>query len=150
MNLDVKIRIANDNDMQSIWELVYELAVFEKEPEEVKTTPEIFKLHFLENRFESHVATVDGKIIGMILYYETYSTWKGKMLYLDDFVVMPSYRNHKIGQLLFNKLIEIARKKEVALIKWQVLDWNTDAIRFYDKNNAIIDQIWCNGRLFLK
>jgi ribosomal protein S18 acetylase RimI-like enzyme len=147
--MEVIIRKVDVNDMQEVWEIVYELAVFEKEPESVITTPEIYKKDFEANLFEAHVATVNNQIVGLILYYDSYSTWKGKMLYLDDFVVKSEFRNLKIGTLLFDKLIEIAKEKDVVLIKWQVLHWNEDAIRFYEKYSASIDKEWFNGRLFL-
>jgi ribosomal protein S18 acetylase RimI-like enzyme len=147
--MEVILRKVDVNDMQEVWEIVYELAVFEKEPESVITTPEIYKKDFEANLFEAHVATVNNQIVGLILYYDSYSTWKGKMLYLDDFVVKSEFRNLNIGTLLFDKLIEIAKEKDVALIKWQVLHWNKDAIRFYEKYCASIDKEWFNGRLFL-
>jgi GNAT superfamily N-acetyltransferase len=72
------------------------------------------------------------------------------MLYLEDFVVTESYRQYGVGQMLFDRFIEVAREKDCFLVKWQVLDWNEPAIRFYEKNNAIIESDWYNGKIFLK
>ncbi len=147
--MNIVIRKADLDDMEQVWNLVFELAVFEKESEAVITSPEIYKRDFDAGLFEAHVAELDGIIVGLILYYYSYSTWKGKMLYLDDFVVKSEYRNHKIGSLLFDKLIAIAKKNEVSLIKWQVLDWNIGAINFYKKYNATIESEWYNGKLMV-
>ena len=85
----------------------------------------------------------------MVFYYLTYSTWKGRMLYLEDFVVLPDYRRFGIGQLLFDALLEVARNKRCKLVKWQVLDWNQPALNFYRKYDAIIEKEWWNGKIFL-
>ena len=83
----------------------------------------------------------------MTLYYMTYSTWKGKMLYLEDFVVKADQRNKGIGQLLFDAFIEVAKAKKCRMVKWQVLDWNEPAIRFYEKNNATIETEWWTAKI---
>ena len=79
----------------------------------------------------------------------TYSTWKGKMLYLEDFVVAQSHRRRGIGQLLFDAYKAEAIEKKAKLIKWQVLDWNEPAIAFYEKNGATIEKGWYNVKTFL-
>ena len=90
---------------------------------------------------------MDGKIVGIIIYYMTYSTWKGKMLYLEDFVVNQQYRKLGIGQHLFDAFLKEAKDKGARLVKWQVLDWNEPALAFYKKNKAIIEKNWWNGCL---
>jgi GNAT superfamily N-acetyltransferase len=71
------------------------------------------------------------------------------MLYLEDFVVEEDYRSFGVGQLLFENVLEQGRKKACKLVKWQVLDWNKDAIRFYERNKATIEKGWWNGKIFL-
>jgi GNAT superfamily N-acetyltransferase len=145
------IRKATIEDMKSVHALVYELAVYEKAPEAHTATLEDYENDFKNGIFECHVAVdMDGEqIIGMILYYMAYSTWKGRMLYLEDFVVTEPNRQFGVGQMLFDTYLEVAREKKCRLVKWQVLDWNEPAIKFYKKNNAIIEDEWYNGKIFL-
>ncbi len=143
------IRQATAADIPAIYELVYDLAVYEKEPEALTATVEDYHRDFAEGCFEAILAEQEGKIQGMALYYDTYSTWKGKMLYLEDFVVKTEQRGLGIGQLLFDALLEVGRSKEAKLVKWQVLEWNEPAVKFYEKNKAIIDKTWWTGKIFL-
>jgi GNAT superfamily N-acetyltransferase len=146
----ITVRKATIEDMKSVHALVYELAVYEKAPEAHTATVEDYENDFKNGVFESHVAVdMDGEIIGMILYYMAYSTWKGRMLYLEDFVVTEPNRQFGVGQMLFDTYLEVAREKKCRLVKWQVLDWNEPAIKFYKKNNAIIEDEWYNGKIFL-
>jgi GNAT superfamily N-acetyltransferase len=145
----VQIRQAERRDIPSIFALVQELALYENAPEAVITSVKTYEEDFDESLFEALVAEIEGEIIGMVLYYMTFSTWKGKMLYLEDFVVKETHRRYGAGQLLFDAFLAKAKEKKCSLVKWQVLDWNEPAIRFYEKNNAIIEQEWWNGKIFL-
>lgn len=149
MTQNVSIRPATDADIPAIHALVYELAVYEKEPEAVFTTPEEYLEDFRNGLFESRVAEMDGKVVGMTLFFMMYSSWKGKMLYLDDFVVNEQYRGLGVGQKLYDDFIEEGRRRGCRLVKWQVLDWNEPAIKFYEKNQAIIERDWWNVKKFL-
>lgn len=158
MEKKIIIRKATIEDIKAVHALVYELAVYENAPEAHTATIEDYLNDFESGIFESHVA-VDtslfgrqaegGQVVGMILYYMAYSTWKGRMLYLEDFVVTETYRQFGVGQMLFDTYLEVAREKKCRLVKWQVLDWNEPAIKFYKKNNAIIEDEWYNGKIFL-
>ena len=156
MKNNIVIRLASEADMPAIHALVHELAVYERAPEAHTATIEDYLRDFKTGIFESHVAVntdeslgKQGEIVGMIFYYMAYSTWKGRMLYLEDFVVTENYRQYGVGQMLFETFLEIAREKECRLVKWQVLDWNEPAIKFYRKNEAIIENEWYNGKIFL-
>ena len=156
MKNNIVIRMATEADMPAIHALVHELAVYERAPEAHTATVEDYLRDFKAGIFESHVAVStdaslekQGEIVGMIFYYMAYSTWKGRMLYLEDFVVTENYRQYGVGQMLFETFLEIARQKECRLVKWQVLDWNEPAIKFYRKNGAIIENDWYNGKIFL-
>ena len=156
MKNNIVIRMATEADMPAIHALVHELAVYERAPEAHTATIEDYLKDFKAGIFESHVAVStdaslekQGEIVGMIFYYMAYSTWKGRMLYLEDFVVTENYRQYGVGQMLFETFLEIARQKECRLVKWQVLDWNEPAIKFYRKNEAIIENDWYNGKIFL-
>ena len=147
---DILIRPATEADLPAIHGLMYELAVYEKAPEAVAATVEEYTEDFRNGLFESHVAVLDGQIIGMTLFYMAYSSWKGKMLYLDDFVVTEASRRYGAGQLLFDAFLEEGRRRRCRLVKWQVLDWNEPALNFYRKNDAIIEMDWWNGKIFLQ
>lgn len=144
------IRSATKNDLPAIHNLVRELAIYEKEEEEFVATLETYKTDFEANWFEAVVAEMEGKIVGMALYYNTFSTWKGRMLYLEDFVVREEYRRYGLGQMLFLRVLEEAKNKGCKLMKWQVLDWNEPAVKFYEKNKAIIEKNWWNGKIFFE
>ncbi len=146
---DVTIRRAKIEDMGGILELVKELAQFEEAEDQVKTTIEDYEKNFLTGVFDASVAEIDGKIVGMVLYFVCWSTWKGRMMYLDDFVVKEDFRQLGVGQMLFDELFIEAKKRGCKLVKWQVLDWNKSAIKFYKKNNSIIEKEWWNGKKFI-
>lgn len=146
----IHIRRGNAADLAAVHDLVRELAIYEKAEDALTATVEDYERDFAAGVFECIVAEDKGKIIGMCLYYLTYSTWKGRMLYLEDFVVNNAYRRTGLGQRLFDALQIRAVELECRLMKWQVLDWNEPAVRFYEKNHAIIEKEWWNGKIFLK
>lgn len=149
MSPDILIRPVGEADLPAVHALVRELAEYERAPEAVFTTPEEYRRDFRDGRFEGHVAEMAGKIVGMTIFYWAYSTWKGNMLYLEDFVVNADYRRYGIGQLLFDAFVAEGRARGCRLVKWQVLDWNEPALNFYRKNEAIIETEWWNGKIFL-
>lgn len=142
------VRKATLSDLPDILNLVIELAVYEKEPEAVTATLKDYEDNFKEGIFEADVAIFNDKIIGTTIYYMTWSTWKGRMLYLEDFVITQNHRRKGVGQLLFDSFLKEAKNKNVRLVKWQVLDWNEPAIKFYEKNHAIIERDWWNVKIF--
>ncbi len=143
------IRDAVATDLPVIHDLVRELAIFENAEPLFTATLADYEADFAAGIFQAIVIERDGEVAGMALYYMTYSTWKGRMLYLEDFVVREHLRQHGIGQLLFDAVKERARALGCRLLKWQVLDWNASAIAFYKKNGATIDTDWWTGRLVL-
>lgn len=153
---DIKIRKAVPADCERMMELVRELAVFEKAPDEVTVTPE----HFKESGFgknpvwQALVASDAGDpadiILGISLYYMRYSTWKGTILYLEDLIVTEKHRGKGIGKILFEHTIKEARNMGVSGMMWQVLDWNQPAIEFYKKYGAAMSNEWVNCNLSLR
>jgi ribosomal protein S18 acetylase RimI-like enzyme len=141
------IRPATEADLPAVHALMFELAVYEKSPESVEATVDDYRADFRNGLFESMVAEVDGTIVGMTLFYMAYSSWRGKMLYLDDFVVAEAHRRGGVGQQLFDAFIAEGRRRGCRLVKWQVLDWNEPAIAFYRKNEATIETDWWNVKL---
>ncbi len=142
------IRKATKQDIAAIYNMVYELAVFEKEPEALKIAIKDYEEAFSEKLFDSIVAELDGKIIGIAVFYMTFSTWRGKCLYLEDFYVKPEFRKLGVGQKLFDAYITEAKSKGAKQAKWQVLDWNEVGLNFYNRNNAEIEKNWWNGKLY--
>lgn len=144
--MDILIRKANRKDCARMMELIQELAVYEKAPDEVTVSLS----HFEESGFGANpvwwafVAEVQGVVIGLALYYVRYSTWKGQRMYLEDILVTEDMRGQKIGSLLFDALIKEAKEKGFNGMNWQVLDWNEPAINFYKKYNANFDPEWVN------
>lgn len=147
MHNEVQIRFAQKADLEAIRDLVIELAIFEKEPEAVTALPNDYEQAFLSGLIKILVAESGGEVVGMALFYDTFSTWKGKMLYLEDFYVQPSQRGKGIGKQLFDKTVAFAKESGCKLMKWQVLDWNKDAIRFYEREGATIEREWWNGKM---
>ena len=142
-----KTRKATARDLPAIYELVRELAIFEKAEDQLKATLEDYQRDFTAGVFEAVVLEYANEICGMVLFYLTYSTWRGKMLYLEDFVVAKRYRRRGYGQQLFDAFIAAAHEKNCAMVKWQVLDWNEAAVKFYEKNQATIEKQWWNGKI---
>ena len=146
------IRIAQKEDCGQLMELIKELAIFEKAPDEVTVSMEEFiDCGFGENPvWEAFVAELDEKIVGMSLFYIRYSTWKGKRLYLEDLIVTESARGKGLGKILLDKTIEYGKENGFSGMLWQVLDWNEPAIEFYKKYNAKFDGEWLNTSIEFK
>ena len=148
--MEIKIRKATKEDCPSMMELIHELAVYEKAPDEVTVDFD----HFIESGFGRNpvwyafVAETGNKVIGLALYYIRYSTWKGQRMYLEDILVNEPWRGKGIGKLLFDQLIEEAKEKQLSGLMWQVLEWNEPAINFYKKYKGVnFDTEWMNGSL---
>jgi GNAT superfamily N-acetyltransferase len=136
------IRKGYEADFEAILEMIKELALFEREPDAVINTVE--RMHEEKDYFQFYVAEIDGKIVGMALYFFAYYTWVGKSLYLDDLYVKPEYRGVNIGKALLEKIVAVAKEEKCKRMRWQVLDWNSTAIEFYKKMNASLSQEWIN------
>lgn len=149
MQKRAEIRHATTEDLPTILAMVKELAAFEKEPEAVTAVVSDYQDAFESGLIKIHIAEIEKEIVGMVLYYLTFSTWKGKMLYLEDFYVKPAYRSSGVGQQLFDTYLSEAKKENCKVAKWQVLDWNQRAIDFYKRQNAVIETEWLNGKLLL-
>lgn len=142
------IRKATPADMAGVHALVRELALYEKAPDQVITDPESFQLDLSDRWFDCLVAeAAGGEIVGIALYYRAYSTWRGRMIYLDDLVVKESERGNGTGLRLLKALARVGLDEKATRIKWQVLDWNAPAIRFYERLGAEISQEWYNCTL---
>lgn len=135
--------------MPQIYALIKELADYEKAPDEVTNTIEQLEQDGFGERplYGCLLAESDGKVVGMSFYYIRYSTWKGKILYLEDLVVKMEHRRGGVGSRLFEATMETARQMGMKGVSWQVLDWNEPAIEFYKKYHASFDHEWVNCRV---
>jgi GNAT superfamily N-acetyltransferase len=146
----MQIRMAQPADVGDIHRLIYELAVYEKAPEEmVATIDQINTSLFNANPVAfCHVAQVDGKIVGIALWFLNYSTWLGKAgIYLEDLFVQPEYRGHGIGKGFMQTLAALCVERGYERFQWWVLDWNKPSIDFYHSFGAVPMDEWTVFRL---
>ena len=143
------IRKGKIEDLHSVLDLIKELALFEKAPEQVTNTVKAMEEDgFGKNpAYQLLVAELENEIVGIAIYFIKYSTWKGKGIYLDDLLVTEKHRGKGIGKKLFDEVIEEAKKINAKQLHWQVLDWNTPAIEFYKKYGASIDAEWLDCKI---
>jgi len=134
----MNIRKGNPEDMEAVLDLIQELANFENEPNAVLITVE----DLIRDGFGSvplfhvFVAEIESEIVGIALYYYRYSTWKGKTIHLEDLVVKEKMRGSGAGFALYSEIIKQGKRDGVRRIEWNVLDWNSNAIKFYEKSGA--------------
>ena len=147
--MNIQLRKANKEDLPQVLELIRELALYERAPQEVTITlKDLEEDGFGGNPlYEIILAEDDKSLCGMAFYYTAYSTWKGKCLYLEDIIVPESLRGRGIGKMLFDAVVIKARDMGAKRMMWQVLDWNEPAINFYKKYDALLDPSWVNGKL---
>lgn len=141
---EITIRDGIKTDIPQVFELIKELAAFERAKDEVdNSVAQLIEDGFGENPcFGLIVAEVEGKIIGISLYYFRYSTWKGKRLYLEDLFVSELARNKGVGTLLFEATMRKSLHLNCSGMTWAVLDWNQTAIKFYEKYSPTFDSTW--------
>ena len=150
--MQVNIRKGRKKDLPQVLNLIKELADYENALEQVDITIEdLEKDGFKERPFYFFlVAEKNKEIIGLSFCWIRYSTWKGKFLFLEDFVIKKEFRNLGVGSRLFEETIKLCNDLELNGMIWQVLDWNAPAINFYKKYDANISSSWLNGKLSKK
>lgn len=142
--MNLVIRKAEKNDMNSVLSLIKELAEFEGERLAVELTyNDLIKDGFSNSYlFVCFVAVLNDKIVGMSLGYPRYSTWKGATMHLEDLIVTHKFRSTGIGSALFSTFIKYSHSKGVKRVEWAVLSWNVNTIKFYESNGAIVSDEW--------
>ncbi|MEO6357505.1 MAG: GNAT family N-acetyltransferase [Ferruginibacter sp.] len=146
--MHITIRKGAEHDFDAILSLIKEFAIFQKTPEKVSIT--LQEMVANGNLFQCFVAeTGDNKIVGFASFFFAYYSWSGKAIYLDDLYVTNAYRKQGIGKMLLQQIIELAKNSSCKKVRWQVSKWNTNAIEFYQKMNAAIDETEINCDLLL-
>ena len=137
-------RLATKEDMSRVYELINELAIFEKEPDAVEVTVnQLIEDGFGdEPKFVCFVVEIDDKVEGLALIYTRYSTWKGEVIHLEDLIVSQALRGKGLGTVLLDEVVKYGKQKGVKRISWEVLDWNESAIEFYEKKGANVMRDW--------
>ena len=144
------IRKATPDDIPLILEFIRELAEYERAPAEAVATPDDLRRDGFsgEPRFFVEIAEWDGEPAGFALWFFNYSTWQGKPgLYLEDLFVRPRFRKKGIGKALLVHLARVAVEKGCGRYQWQVLDWNTPAVEFYESLGARVMKEWLTMRV---
>ncbi|KAB1069762.1 GNAT family N-acetyltransferase [Tamlana haliotis] len=142
--MNFTIRDAKKSDMPQVLNLIKELAVFEEEPDAV----EVSITNLEQDGFGAHpafhcfVAEVNNKVEGIALIYNRYSTWKGKIIHLEDLIVSKAMRGSGLGTALLDAVIKHGHQLGVKRINWEVIDWNDPAIAFYEKKGAKVLRDW--------
>ncbi|WP_304035822.1 GNAT family N-acetyltransferase, partial [Mesonia mobilis] len=142
--MEFQVRKATKNDMPSVLKLINELAVYEREPDAVEVTVADLERDGFGDQplFNCFVAEAEDKIVGMALFYNRYSTWKGKTIHLEDLIVNEDYRGKGIGVQLYKKVMQFALEENIKRVEWVVLDWNTPAVNFYKNTGASVFSEW--------
>lgn len=142
--MDFKVRLGQKEDMQAVFNLITELAVFEKEPDAVEiTVKDLVRDGFSETpKFKVFVAEQEHNIIGIALFYERFSTWKGRTIHLEDLIVTKSKQKIGAGKALYTAVLKHAYDNNFNRVAWEVIDWNTNAIDFYKSTGATYLNDW--------
>ncbi|WP_439131203.1 GNAT family N-acetyltransferase [Polaribacter sp.] len=142
--MEFKIREGKKEDMPSVLDLINELAIFEKEPDAVEiTVDDLITDGFSEHpKFKIFVAEENNTIIGIALFYERYSTWKGKTIHLEDLIVTKRRQKIGAGKALYTAVLKYAHDHNFNRVAWEVIDWNTNAINFYKSTGATYLNDW--------
>jgi len=142
--MDFKVRLGQKEDMQAVFNLITELAVFEKEPDAVEiTVTDLARDGFSETpKFKVFVAEQEHNIIGIALFYERFSTWKGRTIHLEDLIVTKSKQKIGAGKALYTAVLKHVYDNNFNRVAWEVIDWNTNAIDFYKSTGATYLNDW--------
>lgn len=148
--MSITIRQARPTDANAIYDMIYELAVYEKAPEEVVTTAEEIKatLFGADSKTEALICEIDGKVAGYAVFFTSYSTWLGRNgIYMEDLYISPDYRGVGAGKALLKYIAQCAVQRKCGRLEWSVLDWNKPAIDFYLSIGALPQSEWVRYRL---
>lgn len=141
---ELRIRDGREEDIPFLFQMIKDLALFERAPQEVNVNESILKADWEKSAYNFIVAEWNAVPMGISLFYPRYSTWKGQCLYLEDLIVSEEYRGKGIGKALLLATADKAKEIGAVRLDWQVIDWNTPAVEFYEKMGALIEKEWWN------
>jgi GNAT superfamily N-acetyltransferase len=148
--MTLQIRPAEPTDVPVVAELIWQLARFEKLEDQVVLTEELLAAGLFGPRpyAEAIIADDDGEPIGFALFFHSFSTFLARPgLYLEDLFVLPTHRGRGVGRALLSHLARLAVERGCGRMEWAVLNWNKDAIRFYERLGAQPNSEWAVYRL---
>lgn len=148
--MSVSVRFARESDVHFCFQMIVELAEYEREPEAVETTPELLQeaLFGPQPTAEALIAEANGERVGWAIFHGTFSTWHGRPgIWLEDFFVRKQHRGTGAGHALFCEVARLAVERGCSRMNWVALDWNELALRFYSKHNAETLDDWKMLRL---
>jgi GNAT superfamily N-acetyltransferase len=146
----MSVRPIRSEDVPAVVGLVRELAESEKAAHEVRMTEEQLTAALFGDspKLFGHVAEIDGRVVGMALWFLNFSTWRGTHgIYLEDLYVQPQHRGNGLGRELLRTLAELCVDRGYSRLEWWVLDWNTPSIEFYKAAGAVPMDEWTVYRL---
>ncbi|MBR7744758.1 GNAT family N-acetyltransferase [Phycicoccus sp. BSK3Z-2] len=146
------IRPAGPDDVPAIQRMVHDLAEYEREPDAVESTEDHVRAALFPDEGApttfAHLAEVDGEVVGMAVWFLTYSTWTGRNgIWLEDLWVDPQHRGGGLGKGLLAALAQVCRERDYRRLEWWVLNWNTPSIAFYESIGAVPQSEWTTYRL---
>lgn len=149
---NVTIRPAERADVPVLLALVRDLAEYEREPDAVEATEDHLEqaLFPADGQARSHafIAESSGEVVGMAVWYVTFSTWTGRHgIWLEDLYVRPGHRGTGAGTALLGALAATAVERGWPRLEWWVLGWNTPSIGFYEALGATAMNEWVHYRL---
>lgn len=147
---DFRIEAGREAYIKDLMRCIHDLARFEKAPKEVVNNETELSQDYKDKAFDFIVALVNNQVVGISLFYPRYSTWKGRCFYLEDLYVDPEQRGKGIGKALLEATAEIARQRGAKRLDWQVLDWNSSAVAFYESMGAEVEKEWWNCKWWLQ
>lgn len=149
--MKITIRQGTPEDLPAAYRLVGELAHHLDATHDFTASLENFHADFDAGFFHFVVAedTEADRVVGLGLYNFVYSTWKGRMIYLEDLVMDPAYRGQGIGQRLWDTIKARGRERDCQLLKWQVIEDDDKALRFYSRQEATFEEHWFTGKIEL-
>jgi len=144
VHMDFTIRNAQKQDMPAVLSLIKELALFEEEPDAVEVTTESLEADGYGDKpaFKCFVAETGNKVVGAAIVYNRFSTWKGKILHLEDLIVSQEMRGHGLGTALLDEVVKHGNNLGVKRINWEVISWNEGAIKLYERKGAKVLRDW--------
>ncbi|XXD08414.1 N-acetyltransferase family protein [Klebsiella sp. R445] len=148
--MSIRIRQARPEDVTTIYDMIYELAVYEKAPEQVVTTPDEIRdtLFGADSKTEALICEIDGTSVGYAVFFTSYSTWLGRNgIYMEDLYISPEYRGQGAGRAMLKHIAQCAVQRQCGRLEWSVLDWNQPAIDFYLSIGALPQSEWVRYRL---